>query len=164
MIFTIMDIGLLVPNKTSAARKMLLKRLTENGILLQLARGLYLYQRAELSTQNILFQCAAYLRRKYICYLSQESILSAYGIISQIPVNYITMMTNGRSGVFQIAHFGTIEFTHIKRDISDILPLLEVDDEYHCLRAPVRLAYQDLKLARRNLDLVDLEELHEQLS
>ena len=164
VLFTSHDVALLVPQKTSAAKKMLLNRLSKNGILLRLTKGLYLYNRAELSTQDILFQCAAYLRRRYISYLSQESILSEHGIISQIPMNYITMMTNGRSGIFRIAHHGTIEFTHLKRNIADILPQLDVDGDYHCLRAPVQLAYQDLKLARRNLDLIDIEELNEHLS
>ncbi len=40
-----------------------------------------------------------------------ESALSEYGVISQIPIDRLTIMTTGRKGHYKTP-YGTIEFTH----------------------------------------------------
>ena len=51
----------------------------------------------------VLYHAAARLRADALCYLSLESVLSDAGVISQIPINWITLMTSGRSGKSPVA-------------------------------------------------------------
>jgi len=46
--------------------------------------------------------------------------LSEYGVISQIPLDRLTVMTTGRKGIYKTI-YGTIEFTHTKRSVENIL-------------------------------------------
>ena len=72
------------------------------------------------------------MRRGEYNYVSLESALSEYGVISQIPMR-LTVMTTGRKGEVNTP-FGTIEFTHTSRPIHDIL------DDIHDIGRPLRLA------------------------
>ncbi len=69
---------------------------------------------------NLLERIAVTLRSGHYNYLSLESALLAYGIISQVPLAGITVMTTGRSGIFDTP-FGRIEFIHTKRHGGQIL-------------------------------------------
>ena len=96
------------------------------------------------------------------CYLSLESALSEYGIISQIPLSGITVMTTGRAGVFETP-YGRIEFTHTKRSPSDIL------ENTRDVGRPLRLvgpaaARRDLLRVGRNTHLIDEEAYEEVMS
>ena len=104
---------------------------------------------------------AARLRDNYFCYLSLESILSEAGVISQIPMGYITLMTNGRSGIINCHKFGKIEFIHTKKPISILRSDIYYNNRYQLWCANVSLAYRDMTDTKRNLDLVDFEVLHE---
>ena len=101
------------------------------------------------------------LRRGELTYESLESALSRHGVISQIPINRLTLMTTGRSGEYRTP-YGVIEFTHTKQPVANILPEL-IERENHALPlASKQLAYANLRSVRRNLDLVDEGELHAQ--
>ncbi|BCV36861.1 MULTISPECIES: type IV toxin-antitoxin system AbiEi family antitoxin [Shewanella] len=137
---------------TQEAFKQSLSRLIKQGILERPCRGVYLFalsRRDSYAVEHI--ACA--LRRGEYNYVSLESALSEYGVISQIPISYLTVMTTGRKGIFKTP-YGTIEFTHTKRDDMDIL--------YNTIKVqqrPLRMATQatalrDLKRVGRNLHML----------
>lgn len=97
------------------------------------------------------------LRRGEYNYVSLESALSEYGVISQIPLDRLTVMTTGRKGVYHTA-LGTIEFIHTKRKPTAILE--GVVDAGRPLRlATPHTAWRDLKRVGRNTHLVNADEL-----
>ena len=87
--------------------------------------------------------------------------MSEAGVISQIPMSTITLMTNGRRGKINCGQFGTIEFIHTKKDISSLANQLIYDERYRLWKASPKLAYQDMVATKRSLDLIDEETLHE---
>lgn len=136
-----------------------LQRLTKTGILTRAAKGVYVFTSSRHKGSDTLEQIAKALRRGEHNYVSLESALSEYGVISQIPIDRLTVVTTGRKGEFKTP-FGVIEFTHTKRPIRQLLPgLLTVG-------RPLRLAtkaraYGDLKRVGRNTHLVDQNVLNE---
>ena len=89
-------------------------------------------------------------------------MLSEYGVISQIPLDRLTLMTTGRKGIYQTP-YGIIEFTHTKRSVSDILKNTKRITGNPLRIALKKTAWRDLKRVGRNLDLVNLAELlHEE--
>ena len=137
---------------TQEAFKQSLSRLIKQGILERPCRGVYLFalsRRDSYAVEHI--ACA--LRRGEYNYVSLESALSEYGVISQIPISYLTVMTTGRKGIFKTP-YGTIEFTHTKRDDMDIL-----SNTIKVQQRPLRMATQatalrDLKRVGRNLHML----------
>ena len=73
----------------------LLGRAVKNGSLERVCRGYYIYQKTAYPKDLLLFHLAARLRVNYFCYLSLETVLSENGIISQIPLGCVTLMTTG---------------------------------------------------------------------
>lgn len=131
-----------------------LARLVKAGILERPAHGVYLYAHSRNLGTATIEHIARNLRRGELTYESLESALSRYGVISQIPIDRLTLATTGRSGEYRTP-YGVIEFTHTKQPIDRILPHL-VEREGHALPiADKRLAYENLRSTRRNLDLVD---------
>ncbi|NOJ20897.1 hypothetical protein [Vibrio jasicida] len=53
-------------------------------------------------------------------YISSKSALSEYGVISQIPIARLTIMTTDNKSEHKTS-YGVIEFTHTKRSVADIL-------------------------------------------
>ena len=86
--------------------------------------------------------------------MSLESQLSYLGVISQIPMSYLSVMTTGRSGTFT-TDYGTIEFTHTNREISSLEDGVYFDDEIGMFRANEKRAIADLKRVGRNMDMVE---------
>ncbi|HGS5457581.1 TPA: hypothetical protein ACN32Y_004777 [Vibrio parahaemolyticus] len=86
----------------------------KNQILERVARGIYLYTLSkDRFSANTLEIIAKTLRRGEYSYVSLESALSEYGVISQIPMDRLTVMTTGRKGEYK-TRYGVIEFTHTK--------------------------------------------------
>ena len=138
-----------------------LVRLVKAGVLERPAHGVYLFARSRNIGPATVEHIARNLRRGELTYESLESALSRHGVISQIPVDRLTLMTTGRSGEYRTP-YGVIEFTHTKQPVESILPGL-VEREGHALPlAAKQLAYENLRSTRRNLDLVDEGELHAQ--
>ncbi|MBT1162190.1 hypothetical protein [Bifidobacterium sp. SO1] len=147
-------------NDTADTFNLSLRRLTKAGILKRVAHGVYLYSFSHNIGEETLDLIARNLRRGEITYESLESALSAYGVISQIPIDRRTYMTTGRSGEYRTP-YGVIEFTHTKANPRQIIPELK---QVRGRRLPVaskRLAWENLKDAHRNTDLVDMEELED---
>ena len=89
-----------------------IQRLARSGILVRAVNGVYVNALSDNKldlTENI----AKVMRRGQYSYVSLESALSEYGVISEIPM-VLTVMTTGRGGRYDTP-YGTLEFTHTKR-------------------------------------------------
>jgi len=86
-------------------------------------------------------------------YVSLESALSEYGLISQILIDRLTVVTTGRKGIYTTP-YGVIELTHTKRTVENILDNTQKSD-HHLLRFAKRdTALRDLLRVGRNLHLL----------
>lgn len=160
-LFTLNDLQGAVPELGTGALKALVCRAEKDGMLTRICRGLYLYPKATYQPGLLLYHAAARLRADAFCYISLESALSDAGVISQVPINWITIMTSGRSGIIACGSFGHIEFIHTKRRPEGLASHLTYDTRCRLWRASVNLALMDMKLTRRSTDLIDREAVHE---
>jgi predicted transcriptional regulator of viral defense system len=154
-LFTTKDLRNLMPRLSDESFKMLLSRAVQSGILTKVCRSVYLYKKAMRNDGLLLFHVIPCLRPFDFNYISFETVLSDIGVISQIPLNWITIMTSGRTNKISCGEFGTIEFIHTNRSISDIIGHLSYDLRCGMWRASVKLALQDMKVTHRNCDLID---------
>ncbi|MHC6204024.1 type IV toxin-antitoxin system AbiEi family antitoxin [Breznakiellaceae bacterium SP9] len=161
--FSVSDFYQLFPDMTLEALRVLLGRAVKSELLARVCRGIYLYPKTGYRKGFELYHAAARLREDTFCYLSLESVLSEAGIISQIPLNWITLMTGGRSGVIPCGKWGHIEFIHTKKSPDLLGSLLVYDSRYRLLRAAVPLALQDMRAAKRSMDLIDWEAVNESI-
>lgn len=153
-LFTPADMRSLVPNISAAAYRSLLSRASKEGKLERVCRGLYLYALAKPNLGDLLFHAAARLRADELNYISLETALSDAGVISQVPINWITVMSSGRSNIISCGRFGTIEFVHTKKKPAALAPDLDYDQRSRLWRAKPALALRDMKAAKRNLGLI----------
>ena len=160
-LFSISDFYSLFNNLSKSAITMLLSRAVKNHLLERVCSGIYIYPQSGYERGYELYHIAAKLRENEFCYLSLENILSEHGIISQIPIGYISLMTTGRSGIINCGKYGTIEFIHTKKDINKIQKELVYNYKYRLWCAKVTLAYKDIKNTKRSLDLINKEILNE---
>jgi predicted transcriptional regulator of viral defense system len=154
-LFSLDDLRSALPEIRPGAFKALLSRAEKAKLLKRVCRGIYLYPRVAYPAGRVLFHAAAKLRADAFNYLSLETVLSDAGVISQIPLSWITLMSSGRSHIVDCGDFGHIECIHTKRRPADVADQLSYDQECHLWRASVALALQDMKLTRRSMDLVD---------
>ena len=131
-----------------------LNRLVKTGLIDRACRGVYVNPYAKSFDSYTIEHIAKALRRNEYNYVSLESILSEYGIISQIPLDRLTVMTTGREGIHQTS-YGVIEFTHTKRSIIDILNHTKVIEGRPLRIATKEAAIRDLKRVGRNLHLLE---------
>lgn len=138
-------------------RAVLLSRAEKAGLLKRICRGVYLCSRAGKPHGQVLFHTAALLRAGEFNYISLETALSDAGIISQVPINWITLMSSGRSNVIACGDFGHIEFVHTARRPDEVADLLAYDPVCRLWRATPALALRDMRATRRNKDLINWE-------
>ncbi|WP_299984022.1 type IV toxin-antitoxin system AbiEi family antitoxin domain-containing protein [Desulfobacula sp.] len=160
-LFSTGDLRGINPGQTKEAFKVLLSRAVKNGLLKRICRGLYLYPKVPFETGLVLHHAAARLRAHEFNYLSLESVLSDAGVISQIPMNWITLMSSGRSNIIDCGVFGHIEFIHTTNKPAALAGHLTYDFSGHLWRASVSQAIKDMKKTRRNTDLIDWETANE---
>jgi hypothetical protein len=160
-LFTLTDLRALLPALSEAAFKTLLSRAVSDGQLARVCRGLYLYEQADYPRGQLLFHAAARLRAGTFNYISLETALSDAGVISQMPLNWITLMSAGRSNIIRCGAWGTIEFVHTRKRPDDVAGQLRYDRHCHLWRAPVALALQDMRATRRNMELIDWSAVNE---
>jgi len=160
-LFTPSDMRALVPDISDQSWRGLLSRAPRDGGLVRLCRGLYLYEPAERPDGLLLFRAAARLRAGDFNYVSLETVLSEAGVISQMPQQWISVMTSGRGGTISCGGRGTIEFVHTSREPHQISEHLIHDRRYGMLRADVSLALGDMRRTRRSLDLIDWSVVNE---
>ncbi len=135
-----------------------LKRLVKSGVLKHACRNVYVNAESRQLDSYTIERIAKTLRRGEYNYISLESMLSEYGVISQILIDRITIMTTGRKGVYNTT-YGVIEFTHTKRSIKDILESTSKVNERPLRMASKETALRDLKRVGRNMSLINPEEL-----
>jgi len=160
-LFTLSDLQGALPDSNPGAFRALVARAEKAGLLRRICHGLYLYPRVHDNNGLILYHAAARLRANELNYISLESALSDAGVISQIPMNWITLMSSGRSQIIECGDFGTIEFIHTKKRAADLSEQLSYDPRCHLWRANIALAIKDMKATRRSLDLIDWEAVNE---
>jgi predicted transcriptional regulator of viral defense system len=154
-LFSLADLRSALPEAKNNVFKALLSRAQKAGVLQRVCKGIYLYPRVNCPAGYVLFHAAAKLRADAFNYLSLETVLSDVGVISQIPLNWITLMSSGRSHIVDCGTYGHIEFIHTKRKPDDVADLLSYDSDRRLWCASVSLALLDMKLTHRRTDLVD---------
>ncbi len=158
-IFSASDLAAAVPGCGQLA--VLLSRATKAGLLRRVCRGIYFYPVPGYPAEHLLFHAAARLRAGEFNYISLETALSDAGVISQVPIHWITLMTSGRSHVVDCGDNGHIEFVHTAQRPEALGGELTYDPERRLWRASVRQALRDMKATRRSLELVDEEAANE---
>ena len=154
-LFTSSNLRALLPQHSDGAFKTLLSRANGSGILERVCRGVYLYPAVAYPKGLLLYHAAALLRAGDFNYISLETALSDAGVISQIPFNWITIMSSGRSNIVKCGVFGTIEFVHTDKRAEKLVDNLAYDEHCHLWRASVALALREMRSTRRNMDLID---------
>lgn len=136
-----------------------INRLVKDKLLIRAVKGIYVNPYATSFDGYTIEHIAKALRAGEYNYVSLESILSEYGVISQIPMDRITVMTTGREGLIKTA-YGVIEFTHTKRPKADIIKNIITVKNRPLRIATKQAAWRDLKRVGRNTDMVDMNELN----
>ncbi len=156
------DLEKIFPEDDEKALEKGLERMCQDKLLTRAARGIYVFSPAVPRHRAWLIEhIAQALRPGGFNYVSLESILSEYGVISQIPVDRLTVMTTGTKGI-HATPFGTIEFTHTRRSIPSLLERTLVVPERPLRIAKKAAAIQDLRRVGRNLELIDWEEAQDE--
>lgn len=152
-VFNKHDMLKLFPNDNDKTLEEGLRRLVKAGLLTRACRGIYVNNYTQSEDGYIIEHIAKVLRRGEYNYVSLESILSEYGMISQIPIDRLTVMTTGREGVYKTP-YGVIEFTHTKRSVDDILNAIQRIPGRPLRIANKKTAIRDLKRVGRNISLL----------
>lgn len=160
-LFTQSDLSSVLPDHSRAALQLVLSRAVKKGVLERACRGLYMYPDAKPHDGLVLYHAAAKLRAADFNYLSLESVLSDAGVISQVPMGWITLMSSGRNRLVDCGNWGRIEYIHTQRPAAKLVEHLTWDQRTHLWRASVALALQDLKYTHRSQDLIDWEMANE---
>ncbi len=158
-IFSASDLAAAVPGCGQPA--VLLSRATKAGVIRRVCKGIYLYPVRDYPAGYLLFHAAARLRAGEFNYLSLETALSEAGVIPQVPIQWISLMSSGRSHVVDCGDLGHIEFVHTAQRPEEICGELAYDPDRRLWRASVKQALRDLKATRRSMELVDEEALRE---
>jgi hypothetical protein len=153
-LFTPADLQALLPPTGTSTFKSLLSRLVTRGELVRVCRGLYRPAWIDAAPGLILYHAAARLRAGCFLYLSLESVLSEMGVISQVPLQRITLMTSGRSGEISCGGLGVIECTHTRQRPEKVMKHLTYDRDRRLWCADREQALRDLRRTGRNLDLI----------
>ena len=140
--------------------RLMMKRLTDQGVLIRAARGVYVNPYARSMPTDVRGGLIRFLRPRELSYVSLESKLSEAGVISQVTT-VLTCMTTGSPGRFDTP-WGAIEFTHTDRVIEFGVDVSARDDGV--LEASIERAARDLRRVGRNTDLIDEETLAEAIS
>ena len=160
-LFTLSDLRGILPEPSTGAFKTMLSRAEKKGVLKRVCRGLYFYPQPDYEQGLMLFHAAARLRAGEFNYISLETALSDAGVISQAPMNWITLMSSGRRNTIRCGEWGTIEFVHTCRKPAELRDNLTYDARCRMWRASVSLAMRDMRLTRRTMDLVNQEVANE---
>ncbi len=160
-LFSLSDLRGAIPGQTRGAFKALISRAVKAGLLKRVCRGLYLYPKVSYDAGLVLYHTAARLRAHEFNYISLESLLSDAGVISQIPMHWITLMSSGRSNIINCGTWGHIEFIHTKNSPVALANQLTYDSRCHLWRASVSRAIKDMQRTRRSTDLIDWDFAHE---
>jgi predicted transcriptional regulator of viral defense system len=147
------DLEKMFPHEAEKAMEKSLQRMVVDGLLVRAAKGVYVNPAASSRHSRVIEVVAQALRPGCFSYVSLESMLSEYGVISQMPIDRITVMTTGRDGVYRTP-YGTIEFKHTKRRVVDIIESTEVVKGRPLRIATREAAIRDLRRVGRNISML----------
>lgn len=154
------DIEKMFPEEEQKSMEKSLQRMVADGLLVRVCKGLYLNPAASSKTSRVVEDIALALRPGSYSYVSLESMLSEYGVISQIPVGRLTVMTTGAKGTYETP-YGTIEFTHTRRSPAAVIAR-SLRAEGRPLRVATKpVAVGDLLRVGRNTNMINEEELED---
>jgi len=160
-LFSSSQLKMLLPDHSPVAFRSLLTRLCQRGELQRVCRGVYLTPWIAFPKPDLLYHTAALLGDSEFCYLSLENVLSDAGVISQIPLQHLSLMTSGRRQEFDCGNWGTIEWIHTTRKPEEVVGHVTFDSRCRLWRADITLALEDMKRTGRSLDLIQEEVLHD---
>lgn len=155
-LFTSADLALLMARPKDVAFSKFLSSAVRVGVLNRVCRNIYINPLAEPEGKGILAKIAMRLHWDKFIYISLESQLSYLGIISQVAMNHLTIMTTGRSGTLKTL-YGTIEFVHTKIPVEHLKTEVYLDADIGIFRAKQNKAMQDLRRVGRNLHMLEQE-------
>lgn len=155
-VFTKHDMCKVFPDDNKKTLEEGLNRLVKAGLLIRACRGIYVNDFAQSKDAYVIEHIAKALRRGAYNYVSLESALSEYGLMSQMPIDRLTVMTTGREGVYRTP-YGTIEFTHTKKPIANIIHGFQKIKGRPLRMATKAMAVTDLKRVGRNVSLLSQE-------
>ena len=155
-VFSAAELRCIFPERSGHTFAAGLRRLAAQGILKRAAHGVYVNTLSQGPRAKRNEEVAVRLRSGEYSYVSLESALSAFGVISQVPVGRTTIMTTGRSGEID-SIYGTLDFTHTDRSVRDILASTMLVEDRPLRFARVETALRDLRRVGRNMDLVDMD-------
>ncbi len=158
-VFTLSDMRKLFPDQSEKTLSESLRRLVQNGLLERVANGIFVNPLSIQNRVGMFERMACAIRRGEYNYISLECALSQWGVISQIPQAYLTIVTTGRKGLFNTP-YGVIEFTHTQQSALKILKNT-IQGERSLRIATAHTALRDLRRVGRNLHLIDIEEMQE---
>src|SRR6185312_15612679 len=85
------DLAKAFPQEKDKSFEKSLQRLVSDGILQRVAKGVYVNSMVRSKKGQVVEDIAAVLRRGHFSYVTRESMLSEYGVISQVPMSRITL-------------------------------------------------------------------------
>lgn len=155
--FSKKDLKIAFPDESLPALNKSINRLIKSNIIERITNGVYHYCYASTISGYPIEEVVLAMRPLDVQYVSLESALSEYGLISQIPMSRLTVMTTGRSGTYKTKR-GVIEFTHTDRPLTSLL-----DRGIRVKNRPLPIATKeaalsDLKRVKRNLNMVSSPE------
>ncbi len=151
-VYAVRDLAKVLHGDSARTHAATLSRLVKSGILQHPVKGVYVYTLSQHRGEHTLELIARTLRRMEYNYVSLESALSEWGVISQIPVGRLTVMTTGRKGEYRTP-YGVIEFTHTQRRATEILASI-VHRGRPLPIATKQAAIRDLRRVGRNTHLM----------
>lgn len=152
-LFTLVDLAYFLKTENDVVFRNSISKLCKANVLTRVAKGIYEHPLALPDNSTALYTLINLCRPNDINYISLESELSHIGVISQILMDRVTVMTKGRTGKLETI-YGIIEYTHTKKEIEEIADQLYYDPEVRVFRANETLAKQELRRVGRNVDMI----------
>ena len=153
-LFTTHDLALLLDETKSQSFNKFLHKATKAGVLTNICKNIYINPLMPPDGVGILAKIALLLHWIKFLYISLESQLSHIGLISQVLINHITIMTTGRSGKVKTI-YGTIEFTHTNYTAESLKEDVYFDPHVGIFRAKEYKAIKDLNRVGRNVQMLE---------
>jgi len=160
-LFSASHLQSLLPDHSGTAFRSLLTRLCQRGDLQRVCRGVYLVPWVPYPRGEVLYHTAALWGAAKFCYLSLENILSDAGVISQMPLQHLSLMTSGRRQQLDCGTWGCLEWVHTSRRPEAVVGRVYFDSRIRLWRANVGLAMEDMRRTGRSMDLIQQEVLAE---
>ncbi len=153
-LFTTNDLALLIDIEVDSNFAKYLHKVVKIGVLEKVCTNIFINPLVPPEGKGVLVKIANIIHWDKLVYISLESQLSYLGVISQVMIDRLTVMTTGRSGVTK-TKYGTIEFTHTSRKIELIKDDIYFDPDIGAFRATKEKAVTDLKRVGRNINMIE---------